>query len=70
MFSSKNRRHSFSVKASLDSSSEVLESIDVGGPHIGPQRYSVKIPVGDRHVSIFFLVLDGCILFQFYLEVL
>ncbi|KAK2362469.1 Purine nucleoside phosphorylase [Trifolium repens] len=52
LFSSKNRRHSFSVKASLDSSSEVLESIDVGGPHIGPQRYSVKIPVGDRHILV------------------
>ncbi|MCI20208.1 polyribonucleotide nucleotidyltransferase, partial [Trifolium medium] len=49
LFSSKNRRHSFGVKASVDSSSEVLESIDVDGPHIGPQRYSVKIPVGDRH---------------------
>ncbi|PNX62389.1 polyribonucleotide nucleotidyltransferase-like protein [Trifolium pratense] len=52
LFSSKNRRHSFDVKASVDSSSEVLESIDVDvdGPHIGPQRYSVKIPVGDRHL--------------------
>ncbi|XP_004493216.3 probable polyribonucleotide nucleotidyltransferase 1, chloroplastic isoform X1 [Cicer arietinum] len=42
----------FSVKASIDSSSQVLESLDIGGPHIGLQPYSVKIPVGDRYILV------------------
>jgi len=48
IFSGKNCRR-FNVKASIDLSSEVLESVDGGSSHIAP--HSVKIPVGDRYVS-------------------
>lgn len=49
IFSGKNCRR-FNVKASIDSSSEVLESADGGSSHIAP--HSVKIPVGDRYILV------------------
>ncbi|XP_027352842.1 probable polyribonucleotide nucleotidyltransferase 1, chloroplastic isoform X1 [Abrus precatorius] len=52
LFSGKNR-HRFRVRVSTDSS-EVSESVvgDAAGPHIPLQPYSVKIPVGDRHILV------------------
>ncbi|KAK7336303.1 hypothetical protein VNO77_16839 [Canavalia gladiata] len=52
-FLSAKYRHRFRVRASADSS-EVSESVvvDGGDPHIPLQPYSVKIPVGDRHILV------------------
>ncbi|CAL5193156.1 unnamed protein product [Lathyrus oleraceus] len=51
-FSGKNSCRRFNVKSSVNSSSEVLESIDVGVPHSSLQKHSLKIPVGDRHILV------------------
>lgn len=48
LFSSKNR-HRFSIRASVEP--EVSDSVVSDTPQFAPQPYSVKIPVGDRHVS-------------------
>ncbi|CAI8585078.1 unnamed protein product [Vicia faba] len=51
-FSGENGSRRFDVKSSVNSSSEVLESIDIGVPHSSLQKHSVKIPVGDRHILV------------------
>ncbi|KAF1886578.1 hypothetical protein Lal_00045811 [Lupinus albus] len=54
LFSLKNRKgNGFGVKASLQSSEEVSDAVGVdGGSVVLPQPYSVKIPVGDRHILV------------------
>lgn len=47
-----NNGNGFGVRASMQSSEDVSESVGGGGPVFSPQPYSVKIPVGDRHVSM------------------
>lgn len=61
LLSGKRNLQRFGVRASLDSES----ILDVAGPHIAQQPYSVKIPVGDRHVSLisFFCFWNLSILF-------
>ncbi|XP_057719884.1 probable polyribonucleotide nucleotidyltransferase 1, chloroplastic [Arachis stenosperma] len=49
LFSGNNNRNGFAVRASTEPSDDKNSD---GATHIAPQPYSVKIPVGDRHILV------------------